>query len=359
MDYKNWTNWTSKENTTLPLHGLGGGSFWWYQNTDLYYYAYKTWYYSFIVTFSIGIPVNALIFITLLSSEKLRRNSSGILIIYLAMWEFVDSVIRISDWFLSYMPCAVFDYVLYVPQFIANTSMFLISLNRYALVCHPFSHQKITGNKQTISQITLITAIALVAHCYALVTPKIYDEKANTCKIDMAYAYMNYVATMVISVSLGSFVPIFGVFIFTMMTIIRLKKRGGLKDAVTNQGSSHHQKAEKNTTKSLIWICSIYIFLTLPYLIMYMIYSNIWASGAVQSIFNTLQWLHIESFYYIGAMITGFNRINNFFVFLACHRGFRGRLIELIMCGRNVPGTGSGGTGKASAESSKQKNVQI
>ena len=141
MDYKNWTNCTSKENTTLPFRGLGGGRFWWYQNTDLYYYAYKTWYYSFIVTFSIGIPVNVLIFITMLSSEKLRRNSSGMLIIYLAMWEFVDSVIRISDWFLSYMPCVLFDYILYVPQFIANTSMFLISLNRYALVCHSFSHQ--------------------------------------------------------------------------------------------------------------------------------------------------------------------------------------------------------------------------
>ena len=62
--------------------------------------------------------------------------------------------------------CIVIGYLRYSAFNLSNLITMLISLNRYALVCRPFTHRNITSRKSTILQLTLITVACFFFNIY-------------------------------------------------------------------------------------------------------------------------------------------------------------------------------------------------
>ena len=122
--------------------------------------------YGYRAIYGTSTVLNAIIFVTMLSSQKLRHNSSGILIILLAVLEFVDSLLRVLNHVLSFGLCMTQEFVNAFIIFVGNNLIMVIAINRFALVCFPFKHRPVTSIKSTLIQIAVLAVVGLVANSY-------------------------------------------------------------------------------------------------------------------------------------------------------------------------------------------------
>ena len=279
--------------------------------------------YSYRVVHGTATVLNAIILVTMLSSQKLRRNSSGILIIFLAILEFIDSLLRLLNHVFLLGLCMAHEFFNSFIIFVGNNLILLIAINRFALVCFPFKHRPVTNIKSTLIQIAVLTVIGVAATSYLFAVDYVFD-KWTACRINIATFDLYFKGALIVLISMGSFFPSMGTMILTIIVIVRLRDRGSLKDTSSQQGKT--QQAERNVTKALIGVGIGLVIFNLPYWIYWFIFIY------TPKRHNAQLWSVFEQIYLYLGVFFAMNRINNFFLYLVSHTRFRVRLLQLIKC---------------------------
>ena len=121
-----------------------------------------------------GAVINILVVATISVSWKFWQHSIGILLLTLACVDIIGNGVCFIYYILLIQNTFSMSLVFLNNGFkrLSYLMMILISVNRYALICRPFTHRRVTSQKSTLIQITIITVFAISAGIYDLCRDK-------------------------------------------------------------------------------------------------------------------------------------------------------------------------------------------
>ena len=194
---------------------------------------------------------------------------------------------------------------------ISNVMMMLISLNRYALVCKPFSHFRITSKKASTIQIIAIVATLLCINIYHFInffTGKNHFE-VFTVSIVVVHVQISHALPMVVSV------------VFTILVIDEFRNNTSVLGQSRNTGPPRY--GQKNITKAMIAVIVAFILLTVPHTVANTVdIVGIWIN------YNTNVW----SFHHLLILLRDANYSINIFIYAAYIPTFRVSLKDILTC---------------------------
>ena len=127
--------------------------------------------------------------------------------------------------------------------------MLAFSLNRYALVCKPFTHHRITSRKSTVIQIIILAVIAVIAH----IPTSLLKSFRMTFRI---YKICAIIRTVMIY-----FIPPIITLVLTILVIYELNRRPGTLGASL---STKARQGERNITRAMIITIMTFVLLIFP-----------------------------------------------------------------------------------------------
>ena len=317
--YQNWTNATTRSSPTKSAY---------YKTLGLI-----AWYFSLYfdrIIHGTGIMSNTAVLLTMLSTPQLRGNSSGILIIALAIADFLLNILSvvISRIIRDRYSCYFLDYSIGTFTSLTQFIMVLISVNRYALVCHPMKHQKVTNNKSTIIQVVGMAIFSLLCSIFLVFLPHAYNSKGQRCFIwlpNMTYYYVLFYGNLVTAI-IGDIVPMLVTTVLTVLTIVQLRRTGSI---ATASSGSRRAIAQRNITKALLGIGIIFVFTGLPFRVSYATY----LAMANARRYNPR--INVSDVYLAMRFLVSLNQVNhtiNFFVYMTYHTRFRTIFLRIMKC---------------------------
>ena len=288
---------------------------------DLIYYNIP---YVRIVTCIMAILTNILVLITVAKSRKSWKYSTHILIRMLAFVDIAYNSLILGLQVSSLIPHNIIfiainsvwiNMVAASLLGISNCMMILISLNRYALVCKPFSHHKITSRRSTLKQIIAVSTILTLLGFLQLVSIR---DIHGICTMGIAdvvvYVFISHIVPHTVSV------------VLTILVMCEFRKnRSTFNESMNTQTES---QGEKNITKAMIAVNVAFVLLTLPHTISY----SIFVYGACM--FE----LHVAFFFKSAAaydILNTWRNINfsiNIFIYTAYIPKFRVALVNVFKC---------------------------
>ena len=285
--------------------------------------------YGLFVIHAVGVLTNALVIMTMSATSQLRGNSSGILILTLAISDFLINILRVFEPLIKHdLTCTFLDFAFKAFGMETRCVMVLISINRYALVCHPFKHQKITNNKSTLIQVALLSVLSVASSFYSAVSHR-YDPDTQNCLVNidtMTSFYMYFYGTIFGFLVLGNIVPMLVTSVLTVLTIHQLRLSGGFKKAV--KGDSNTVKAQRSITKALLGVGIVFILTGVPYFINYTIYAAMFGIG--KDLFPNFRETLTALNYF--RTIYEINHSVNFFIYIAYHTKFKSTFLKIVKC---------------------------
>ena len=217
------------------------------------------------ITSILGIISNILIIITMVRCRKLRSVSAGSLMMALAA---VDSVVLIMI-LLSHIKnvdygnkCYIIYFIRYSCENFSRLIVMLLCVNRYALICRPFSHQVVTSQTSTMIQLLITGVLSASAPVYVFFT-------FAKCKVTDMHIY--FVLVLVFNIVLFGIIPILLIFILSLKIILTIKGRL-MRVNPQNESSSNNNFPQKNLNKALLSVVIAYVILSLPYIIRFIFY---------------------------------------------------------------------------------------
>ena len=285
------------------------------RRSDILDLIYNNLTYVRIVTCTMAVLTNILVVITVAISWKSWKYSTHLLILTLA---FVDiaynglqlgreisigpNVFRKFSWIAGYALLGISNYM-----------MILISLNRYALVCKPFSHHKITSRRSTLKQIIAVSTILTLLGLLQLVN--IHDIY-RICTMPIAevvsYVFLSHIVPLTVSV------------VLTMLVICEFRKnRSTFNESMNTRTES---QGEKNITKAMIAVNVAFVLLTIPHNIAYTVFM-FQLCLSKYNFTNTLATVYrvLFTWRYINFSV-------NIFIYAAYIPKFRAALSNLVKC---------------------------
>ena len=224
------------------------------EENNYYYTRYKILYIAHIVLCFVAISTNILVAVTISTSIKTWRYSMGTLMLTLAVCDTALNVMYFINYLLRYfslsfvVDSSFYDVFNCITGSFANWSKLLMtafSLNRYALVCKPFTHYRITSRKSTVIQIITLAAIAFITNI-----PRFIIQ-------DTHYLWI----CILIKIIIVYFVPLIVTFILTVLVICELNRNHGI---LRVSGRTEARQGEKNITRAMIATNMAYVLLVLP-----------------------------------------------------------------------------------------------
>ena len=284
--------------------------------------------YGLLLIASIGITSNLLVIITMIGSRRLRNNSAGIMMIFLA---FVDEVVLLSyivrntrlfhlDIHQPY--CGIFEYLNTVSRSLSHLILLLISVNRYALVCHPLKHRMVTSIKATWIQLCICFILCSGAGVYVLLS---FDRDSTFCILskDERVMIIYYTGIIVVFMVFSNLVPLTLIIVFTFLVISALRHHRQTLGAA-NQ-SVKRKQSEKQLTQALVAVNISFILLSLPYVIIYIVYFG-------ETTFSVEAILYLEIIVRLLALTDSMVHVINFFLYLWYSKIFRSSLVGIFSC---------------------------
>ena len=258
----------------------------------------------------IAVITNILVVVTISASIKHWRYSMGTLMLTLALCDTVLNAIRFfyllsrfvfySHWFTK-----VLFYILRSLEGWSKLLMLAFSVNRYALVCKPFSHHWITSRKSTFILTITLAVIAFTTNIPWIIPWRMADRIYKICKL--------------IKGSVTFFVPLIVTFVLTVLVICELNRnRGTLGVSSESIGA---RQGERNITKAMVVTLMAYILLVLPYYI----------STAVPLKLQ-LKFALLEPLFTIFAFLYLLNFSINIFIYTLYLPKFRSTLFKFLKC---------------------------
>ena len=162
--------------------------------------------------------------------------------------------------------CLITEYIWNTMRFFLHWIMVIISFNRFALVCYPFKHTKVTSIKSTIVQLITLFILCGVAALYNLFGR---DSGRVDCYLRVATdnLWIYYISTVVINFDLGSFVPITLTLCLTLLVYRALRRHQEVLRNMTKNITTQH--SENQVTKALVASNVSFILLSVPYFSLY------------------------------------------------------------------------------------------
>ena len=267
-----------------------------------------------LVTCSLAIVTNILVVATIIRCWKFWKYSTGLLMLTLGCMDIIGNVLFIigvlTRLFEYGFHSVVIFYLCITLSGIFNFMMMLISLNRYALVCKPFSHIRITSRKSTLLQILTIITILPCAFIYYLRNldlsiPIIWDIIMN--------CFLSHILPIVVSV------------VLTILVIREFTKN----TSELGESFSTSRHGGRNITKAMIVANVAFILLTLPHVV-------------ARVISTFVNWVHLTPFpcflpvyrfvYNALVLIRDINFSINIFIYAAYIPTFRATMKDLSKC---------------------------
>ena len=223
------------------------------------------------VTCSLAVLTNILILITMAYSRKSWRFSTGLLMVTLASVDIIGNGLELVYNVLGFTKivvphCIVIGYLRYSAFNLSNLIMMLISLNRYALVCRPFTHRNITSRKSTILQLTFITVSCFVFNIYLFF---VLIQPYSWCKLRYISGnryVLSVILRIIVYVVISNILPLVVTGVLTGLVIRELSRSSETLGDIVNV-RRNAREAEKNLTKAMIAVNVAFIVLILPFLI--------------------------------------------------------------------------------------------
>ena len=217
--------------------------------------------YGTVISTFFGIFTNILVVATISVSRKFWQHSIGILLLTLACVDIIGNGVCFSYYILLIQNTFSILSVFLNNGFkrLSYLMMILISVNRYALICRPFTHRRVTSQKSTLIQITIITVFAISAG--------IYDLRRENMAL-FVYAICNLIIGEFFSV-----LPLIITCVLTILIIHKFRRKNKTKEASGSVGAVSRKDERKNTramiavnmvTRAMIATNVAFIFLTLP-----------------------------------------------------------------------------------------------
>ena len=234
-------NLTDNENTTKGIKRMQMA------------YTYATVAASFIAIFT-----NILVAATLSVSWKFWRHSLGILLLTLACVDIIGNGICFTYFLIhihsAKIPLRLFYYLNNGFKSFSFLLMIPISVNRYALICRPFEHNKITSQKSTFIQITTLTVLAFTTGIFEL-----YHRQMSK--------FMLSICNLIINLIMTAILPLIITFVSTCLVIRKFNRMNKTSEDSAIQGGRKVTRALTaiyTTTRAMIATNVAFIILTFP-----------------------------------------------------------------------------------------------
>ena len=280
--------------------------------------------YGTVVTTFLGFFTNILVAAAIIVSWKFWQHSIGILLLTLACVDIIGNGICFSFYipiiknpsFKSHVP-STFVFLNNGFKRFSYLMMILISANRYALICKPFSHRIVTSQKSTLIQITTLTVVTL--------STGIFEYFKNPMGW-VIYQLCDIIISVIMSVAL----PLIITFILTVLIIQKFKGMNKTKEASADAGSPSRQGKRIKTramtavnviTRAMIVTNVAFIILTLPPTVFRVV--SFFLKLENYRIYKAFVWLIITS---------DFNASVNLLIYTLFLPKFRSTLLGLFTC---------------------------
>ena len=268
----------------------------------------------------IAVITNLLVVVTISASIKQWKYSMGILMLTLAVCDTVLNLICLiryiiyflvdGKYFDANMIVTVVNLLRLIFSCLSILLMLAFSLNRYALVCKPFSHHRITSRKSTIIQIIILAVIAVIAS----IPRFLFYSFRMTSRIFKICAIIRTVMIY--------FIPPIITLVLTILVIIELKRSHGALGA--SSVSTGARQGERNITRSMVVTIMAFVLLVFPSGIIY--FGSLIISKNVISLKTFyLTYRTLLLFYYTNHSI-------NIFIYTLFLPKFRSTLFGIFKC---------------------------
>ena len=188
--------------------------------------------------------------------------------------------------------------------------MLAFSLNRYALVCKPFTHHRITSRKSTVIQIIILAVIAVIAN---IPTFLFYSSR-------MTFRIFKICA--IIRTAMLCFITPIITLTLTILVIIELNRSLGTLGA--SSVSTGARQGEKNMTRTMVVTIMAFVLLVFPSGIIFLVHLII-SKNYIPSETLYFNYRTFLLFYYINYSI-------NIFIYTLFLPKFRSTLFGIFKC---------------------------
>ena len=199
----------------------------------------------------IAVVTNILVVVTISASIKQWKYSMGTLMLTLALCDTLLNGIDFTltvDIYLNRFFVKVLNYMGSSLEPCSKFFMLAFSVNRYALVCKPFTHHRITSRKSTVIQIITLAVIAFTTSI-----PMIFNTRM-TERIFSIYELIRLIMVY--------YIPLIITFVLTVLVICELNRNHGTL-GVSSESTGARQ-GERNITRAMLITVMAYILLVLP-----------------------------------------------------------------------------------------------
>ena len=273
-------------------------------------------FYGLLITSVLGIITNTLVIATFIACWRFWRNSTRLLLLTLACVDIVGNGVCFVNYLLSIpklnpysidFPTPIYLYLNNGFKRLSFLMMIPISINRYALICRPFTHHAITSQKSALIQTTALTVFALTTNLYELYFFQISWIMYKIC-------------LLIINVILSVILPLIVTFVLTVLVTCEFRRiNRTLEDSASSETAS--RQGERNMTIAMIGVNMAFIILILPSVILRVtIFFRFELDTYVSYI---LIWLNI---------LCNINFSINLFIYILCLPKFRSTLLGLLTC---------------------------
>ena len=220
--------------------------------------------YGGIATRSFGVFTNILVAATFISTWKFWSNSIGILLLTLAGVDTIGNAVSLIYRFIELnrfilVVSRTYSYLNNGFVRLSFLMMIPISANRYALICRPFTHRKVTSKKSTLIQITTLTLFVAATQTYEFYSMEINNSFYTTCRL-VFFGIMSIMLPLIVS------------FVLTILVIREFRRMNRTLEDTGNSGTVSRQ-SEKNVTRAMIAVNIAFTVLILPAMVVEIIYS--------------------------------------------------------------------------------------
>ena len=153
-------------------------------------------------------------------------------------------------YFYSNMILIVVNLLIPIFSRLSILLMLAFSLNRYALVCKPFTHHRITSRKSTFIQIIILAVIAVIGN----IPTFLVKSSRMTLRI--------YKICAIITTVMIYFIPLIITLVLTVLVIYELNRsHGTLRASSVSTGA---RQGERNITRAMIVTIMAFVLLVFP-----------------------------------------------------------------------------------------------
>ena len=166
--------------------------------------------------------------------------------------------------------CLIIIYIWNIAKFYSHWIMVVIGVNRYAMVCRPFKHKKVTSYKSTLRQLAVLLLLCALA---ALFTIFSYDNERNDCilrKNDNLWMY--YISKIVLNYIFSSVLPVVTTTVLTILVFRKVRNNNVAPRTHVARNAGSHKRLEEQVTKALMASNVAFVLLCFPSYIVYVPY---------------------------------------------------------------------------------------